>query len=369
MVDFGAVIGDSVNWTKKMLFRPFNLKKWLILAFVAIMAGAMSNGCNLNTSGGNDNRHESSQSCSSSAESLSAAGAAGTCTAPSACSRLSTPEMAVVWTVLGIAILFVLLIVILFTWLGARFSFVFIEDIVKDDASVKKPFADNAEIGNSYFKFALLFMLTFFACVVAMIALGIFIFAKSGLMAALSSPEPSGSAVGGFLLVFIPFLVVFVIVAAGVGIFSTMVVDLALPIMYKDRIRVLAGIGKAWDIVKANKGNFLVYLLIKLGLGIGAGIAYLVVFIIGLLIALVPMILLSVVLYFISMALPAGAVLAYWVIVGIILTPVAFFLLYCLLALNVPFAVFFRTMSMKFLERLDPNYALIPSEREVAPQQ
>jgi hypothetical protein len=286
MVDFGAVIGDSVNWTRKMLFRPFNLKKWLILAFVAIMAGAMSNGCNLNTSGGNDNHYESSQSCSSPA-------------APSDCGQLGTPEMAVVWTVLGIAILFVLLIVVLFTWLAARFSFVFIEDIVKDDASVKKPFADNAEIGNSYFKFALLFMLTFFACVVAMIALGIFIFAKSGLMAAFSSPEPSGSAIGGFLLVFIPFLVVFVIVAAGVGIFSTMVVDLALPIMYKDKARVLAGIGKAWDIVKANKGNFVVYLLIKLGLGIGAGIAYLIVFILGLLIALVPMILLVAVLYFI----------------------------------------------------------------------
>lgn len=367
MVDFGAVISDSVNWTRKMLFRPFNLKKWLILAFIAIMAGAMSNGCNLNTSGGSDNRYESSRSSSPSGG-CSPAAAQGAAAA-SSCGQLSTPEMAIVWSVLGAAILLVLLVVILFTWLGARFSFVFIDDIVKDDASVRRPFADNAEIGNSYFKFALLFMLTFFACVVAMIALGIFIFAKSGLMAALNAPEPSGSAIGGFLLVFIPFLAVFVIVAAGVGIFSTMVVDLALPIMYKDRIRVLSGIGKAWEIVKANKGNFVVYLLIKLGLGIGAGIAYVVVFLIGLLIALVPMILLAVVLYFISMALPAGAALAYWIVVGIILTPVAFFLLYCLLALNVPFAVFFRTMSMKFLERMDPGYALIPSEGKVAPQQ
>jgi hypothetical protein len=363
MVYFGAIIGDSADWTKKALFKPFNFKKWLILTFIALMAGSMSNGCNFNTGGGGgDHHYEESQQ--------KQGGGTGACETPPIVNRKSTGEdVAIMWVFLGAAILFIVVIMVLFTWLGSRFSFVFIDNIVKNDASVRKPFSDNADVGNSYFRFNIVFMLVFLASIAALIGLGIFICFGMGLFTALQAPEPSGKAIGEFLLVFIPFLLVFIMVTCAAGVFMTMLVDLVLPIMYKDRITTLGGIGKAWALVKANKGNFAVYLLIKIGLGIGAGIAYILAFIAGVIILLIPLVLIGVALYFLSMAIPATALLPYWIIVGVILTPVCVFLLFCLTALNLPFAVFFRSMSMKFLEKLDPQYALIPSEKQVAAQQ
>ena len=31
--------GDAFEWMKRMLFRPFDLKKWLVLGFAAFIAG------------------------------------------------------------------------------------------------------------------------------------------------------------------------------------------------------------------------------------------------------------------------------------------------------------------------------------------
>ena len=61
MVDFGAIIGESAEWTKQVLFKPFDFKKWMALTFIALMAGAMSNVCNFNSGGGNNSHYEQKQ--------------------------------------------------------------------------------------------------------------------------------------------------------------------------------------------------------------------------------------------------------------------------------------------------------------------
>jgi len=340
MVDFGAIIGDSAEWTKKVLFKPFNFKKWLILAFIAIMTGSMSNGCNFND-GRNYEESQKGQQEQKQGECVPSDGSAGT----------AGIDAAAAWVILGSVILFIVALLLLFTWLGSRFSFVFIDDIVRNDASIRKPFSGNADIGNSYFKFNIVFMLVFLTALAVFIGLGVAIYVKSAFIA------------------FIPLILVFGAAMLAIGVFMTMLIDLVLPIMYKDRIKALAGIGKAWALVKANKGNFVVYLLIKIGLGIGAGITFMLAFIAAGIVLLIPVVLVVVALYFISKTLPAAALLPYWVIAGVILTPIVIFLLFCLSSLNLPFAVFFRSMSMKFLEKLDPQYALIPSEKQVAAQQ
>ncbi|MBP6943620.1 MAG: hypothetical protein KBB79_01920 [Candidatus Omnitrophica bacterium] len=345
MVDFGAIIGDSADWTKKVLFQPFNFKKWLILAFIAVMAGSMTNGCNYNS--GCDNHYESQQQQQQGGGACGGAGGSGTCAAPSAPGQ----DMSVFWAIFGSVMLFIVAMVLLFIWLGSRFAFVFIEDIVKNDASVKKPFADNSDVGNSYFKFNIVFMGIFIITLLSFVGMGIAIYKQA------------------MYLALIPLVLLFCVVAAAVGVFSVMLIDLVLPIMFKERIKTLAGIGRAWALVKANKGNFAVYILIKIGLGIGAGIAYTILAIGAAIVLLIPIVLVVVVLYSLHKGLPAEAVLPYWIITGIILTPVCLFIIYCLIALNLPFAVFFRSMSMKFLEKLDPQYALIPSEKQVAAQQ
>ena len=355
MVDFGAIIGESAEWTKQVLFKPFNFKKWMVLTFIALMAGAMSNGCNFNSGGGGNGGHHYEQKQAQTAP-------------PIMKQKPAREDVVLISVVAGSIIVFFAVILILFTWLGSRFSFVFLEDIVKNDASIKAPFAVNKEQGNSYFKFNIAFMFIFFTALGLLIFLAILACAKMGVFSALNTPHPDPKAVVELILVLIPFLLVLMLLIFIVSLISVITIDLVLPIMYKENTKILAAWGKAWTLVKNNAGNFAVYILIKIGLGIGAGIVYLLAFIIGFIIVVIPVALLVFVPWLISRTMPAAAILPYWVIIGVILTPVCLFLLYCLMALNLPFAVFFRAYSLKFLERLDPQYALIKTEKPVAAQ-
>lgn len=369
MVDFGAIIGESAEWTKQVLFKPFNFKKWMVLTFIALMAGAMSNGCNFNfNSGGGGDRYKSQQQeqeagrCGSAA--VQAPQGSSAC-APAAQKAPSPAVIGVIITVVAVIALIIIVIALVFMWLGSRFSFVFLEDVVKNDASIKTPFGANGDVGNSYFRFNLVLTAVFLAIFGFLVYLFVVTLMKSGLV---NVPNPPPEQVLKFLLMLIPTLILGFIVFIITAIISLITVDLAVPIMYKERIRTLAAWGKAWALVRKNAGNFIVYILIKIGLGMGAGIVYILAFIIGFIIVLIPLALLVFVLWLISKMVPVAAIIPYWIFFVMILTPVCIFLLYCLMALNLPFAVFFRSYSLKFLERLDPQYALIKTEKPVAAQ-
>jgi len=359
MVEFGAIIGESAGWTKKVLFKPFSFKKWMVLTFIALLAGSMSNGCNFNSGGSNSGHHYESQP-------QSAAQGEEQAMTPITKQKPTREDAILVLTVLGSLIVFFGVILILFTWLGSRFSFVFLEDIVNNDASIKSPFSGNAEQGNSYFKFNIAFLCIFLAVMGLLIFLAALACVKMGIFSALNTPHPDPKAAVGLLLVLIPFFLVLMVFVFIVSIISVIMIDLVLPIMYKEKIKILAAWGKAWALVKKNVGNFAVYILIKIGLGIGAGLVYALAFIICFIIVLIPVGLLGLAFWLLGKVIPVAAVIPYWIVAGLILTPICLFLLYCLIALNLPFAVFFRTYSLKFLERLDPQYALIKTEKPVA---
>ncbi|MDD5546093.1 MAG: hypothetical protein PHO67_02885 [Candidatus Omnitrophica bacterium] len=357
MVDFGAIIGGSAEWTKQVLFKPFNFKKWMVLAFIAIMAGAMSHGCNLN-SGGNGSHYEQKQEQQESAERKP--GSSAQSCAPSA------EETGIIIAVVAVIAVIIIAVALVLMWLCSRFSFVFLEDVIKNDASIKAPFGANADAGNSFFRFNLVFTAAFLAILGFLAYLVVAALVRSGLI---NVSDPTPKQVLEIIMMLLPALIIGSILFIITGIVALITVDLVIPIMYKERIRVLAAWGKAWALVKRNAGNLIVYILIKMGLGIAAGIAYILAFIAGFIIVAIPVALVVLVLWFIQKTVPGIAILPYWIFFGVVLTPVCLFLLYCLMALNLPFAVFFRTYSLKFLEKLDPRYALIKTEKPVAPQQ
>ena len=355
MVDFGAIIGESAEWTKQVLFKPFNFKKWMVLTFIALMAGAMSNGFNFHSGGGNNSHYEQKQEQQQS----------GSCQ-PAKAKAPSPAEAGVIIAIVAVIAVVVIALMLILMWLGSRFSFVFLEDVIKNDASIKAPFGANADAGNSYFRFNIVFTAVFLAILGFLIYLVVVALIKSGLI---NVHNPSPEQVIKFILMLLPTLILGFITFLITAIVALITVDLAMPIMYKERIRTLAAWGKAWPLVKKNAGNFTVYILIKIGLGMGAGIVYLLAFIAGFIIVAIPVALVVLALWLITKTVPHIAILPYWIFFGVILTPVCMFLLYCLMALNLPFAVFFRTYSLKFLEKLDPQYAFIKTEKPVAAQQ
>jgi hypothetical protein len=139
--------GEAFELTKRILFQPFDLKKWFVIGFAAWLA-------NLGGGGGGGfnyqyNRREGVQKLNE------------------VFSQIPHPIL-----VTGVCVLiaFVLVLIILFAWLRARGRFLFIDCIVKNRGAIAEPWRDFRKEGSSYFLFSLLvgFALFAFAAVLSL---------------------------------------------------------------------------------------------------------------------------------------------------------------------------------------------------------
>ncbi|MFA5272316.1 MAG: hypothetical protein WC412_08305 [Candidatus Omnitrophota bacterium] len=357
MVKFGEIISGSLEWTITVLFRPFSPKKWLILGFVAFLGGALIGG-NLNLHSNRD--YHTKEAKAEQLYSQRSLDQSKTCplsnvsqlkdNIKSYLQKIAGPDFVFVFTAIAFAIFLILL---LFLWLGARFHFIFLEDVTKNDASIIAPFKSNRGIGNSFFRFHILlllisliiFVLIVLGCIMALFKIGIF---NPG-----ASPDflKILSALSPFILLLVVFLVI--------SIFIYIIVnDLALVVMYKDRIGIIAAIKKVLSLLGANKLNFLLYVLIKWGLAVCAYLIYNVVYFVTFLGLLFPALTAASFLYFIYKIIPKDVQSVFLAVVVIIAIPIILFLWYCFMCISLPFAVFFRTFSIKFLGKLDSRYNL-----------
>src|SRR5947199_5358453 len=123
--------GEAFELTKKILFEPFDLKKWFVIGFAAWLA-------NLGVGGGGFNyqynRREDVQKLNE------------------AISQIPHPILV---TGVCVLILFVLVLIVVFTWLRARGRFMFIDCVVKNRGAIAEPWRAFQKEGNSYFLFSL----------------------------------------------------------------------------------------------------------------------------------------------------------------------------------------------------------------------
>jgi len=124
--------GEAFELMKKILFQPFDLKKWLVIGFAAWLA----------TLG---------------------AGAGGNFSYPSKRDEVQKvndtinqiPHPILVGGII-LLVVFVLVLIVLCIWLRARGGFIFIDCIVKNRGAVAEPWREFRTEGNSYFLFSLL---------------------------------------------------------------------------------------------------------------------------------------------------------------------------------------------------------------------
>jgi hypothetical protein len=124
--------GEAFELTKRILFQPFDLKKWFVIGFAAWLANLGGGGGGFNYQ---YNRREGVQKLNE------------------AFSQIPHPVL-----VTGVCVLIalVLVLIILFAWLRARGRFLFIDCIVKNRGAIAEPWRDFRKEGNSYFLFSLL---------------------------------------------------------------------------------------------------------------------------------------------------------------------------------------------------------------------
>ena len=223
---------------KRILFQPFDLKKWLVIGFAAWLA-------NLGGGGGSggfnypDNRHEGAQKLNE------------------AISQIPQPIL-----ITGICILvcLVLLLIVLFAWLRARGRFMLIDCIVKNRGAIAEPWHDFRKEGNSYFLFSLVvgFALVIFA---ALLSVPLILLVIKGRYYFFIHRDQLNIYLISAIVAW-AFVILLLIVAWGL-IGSVMV-----PVMYRRRCRAHEAFRAATSLIATHPGEILLYVLFVLVLAI-----------------------------------------------------------------------------------------------------
>jgi hypothetical protein len=136
--------GEAFELTKKILFQPFDLRKWCVIGFAAFLAH-LGSGFNFNY---NYNRPAGVRQLPAGTREI-----------------LDALHQIPVWLlVLGVVFLVTLILamMVVFAWLRARGRFMFIDCIVKNRGAIAEQWREFHEQGNSYFLFSLLVGCGFF---------------------------------------------------------------------------------------------------------------------------------------------------------------------------------------------------------------
>jgi hypothetical protein len=363
------LIGLSVRRTKRILFQPFQLKKWLLLLFIACMSGSLfSGGLNYSFNPGGwmpKKAHAASTDIISREGQADQGQSQGVqpflgvhkylgmklFAASRKVERLPLIIVAPVFLLFGL--------VFLFMWLGARFRFIWYDAIVKNDASIKEPFRHLKRQGNSLFKLYL------FMGVLVMLGIACFFFwiaFNVGNVGAGWDHVSQGSFktwVGLFAPILLSGLALFLFLT----IVSVFIHEFVLPIMVLEETTFIPAWRKFLWIYRGHTKRFWIYLIVSLGLSILMSLIAVILVMAAALTLLVVGGIVSGLLYFLFVFLLKTNLL-FTVILFILGVPSLIVSILMFLSVGLPFAVFFRHFSLYFLGNLHCGYAPLPLKEE-----
>ncbi len=290
-------ISEALEHTKNVLFKKATAGKWFVLGFCAFLAQLGQGGINFNFIGDFGNFNQS-HTPHHGFDNI-----------------VHNTESWLPWAIMIGIIVFIIVmaIVLLFLWLGSRGSFMFLDGVVHNRAAVVKPWKEFRFLGNSLFRLKLALMLIFFG-----------IFLVFGIIVALIV-----TALGSdnALFIVIPAALIFLCAVILAIIIMVCVEDFVVPIMYHRNIWASDAFQYfRHEILPGRYGSFILYFLMRFVLGIASTILVLAAGI------------LTCCIGFIIMAIPYIGTVA-----------------------MLPFPVFFRSYSLRFLEKIGPEWRIIPA--------
>jgi hypothetical protein len=233
--------GEAFELMKKILFQPFELKKWLVIGFAAFLA-SLSGGF---TSSFNPlSRWSTREDNKAIAESFHDVWSEG------------QTEWWVI-ALIAAGALFILALVLVVAWVGARGRFIFTDCIVRNRAAIVVPWKEFRVEANSFFMFSVLAVLT----LITFATVGIL-----GLALPLILPGHGARPGTGLLIAFCFFLFVLVCLAFGFAL----TLQLMIPVMYRQRCRAMDAFRQTLRLIVDRPGPVLLYMLFFLVLVIAA---------------------------------------------------------------------------------------------------
>jgi len=227
--------GEAFELMKRILFQPFDFKKWLVIGFAAFLCGHYSAGgfgFNFPSPGGNFGVNRAER-------------------------NFAAPDFGQ-WqpwlpVLIGVFALLFLVLVLVLMWLRARGNFIFLDGIVRNRAAIAEPWCEYRKEGNSYFWFSIAVV---FTAMVLVGALMLVIFVPL----AWANPQPHGANAAAFIIIGIIVFLVWISFAIAFTVISFFMV----PVMYLRRCRALDAFREVARLVLRNLGSFVLFILFSI---------------------------------------------------------------------------------------------------------
>jgi hypothetical protein len=319
-------ISPAFARTKQMLFRPFRFRIWARLAVVALMTGELGSGGFSYSGRGLPSRQGSDQ------------GLAGLRLA-------SEPSWELVrgylpWILLGAAVLGALFL--LWIYADCVFRFILFDAVLSDRCQLREGWRRWRSRGRRYFLWAIVFIHVAVFLLLVVAGLPIYLAWRAGWF---NKPDQHfGVLLVGGLLLFLVVLALFVALA----VIDLLARDFLVPVMALENLNVLEGWRRLGPMLRAEKGAFAGYVLMKIVLAVGSAILFSIVNLLALLVLLIPLGLIGVLLFFLAKAAGLTWTLSTILLVAALGLLALAAMLYVIGFLYAPGLVFFQSYTLHF---------------------
>ena len=247
-------VGRALDRVKLVLFQPFDLGKWFVIGFCAWLAflgeGGGGGGPHFNfPSGGSRHGH-------------------------SARHELERAWDFIVgnlyWIIPLVAALVVLGFVlwVVFTWLSSRGRFMFLHCVALNQAQVVEPWGQYSREGNSLFLFRIVLGLISMVLILPLVVVGVVVGWRLFM-----AGRPTVPGILGLVAVVLSVIVLAIVFA----LIENLTKDFVVPLMYVRRRRCRECWGELLGLLRAYPGEFILWLLFQIVLGLAIGVLVLVV--------------------------------------------------------------------------------------------
>lgn len=234
---------------KKALFKPFELRLWLVIGFTAFLAQLTEWGGGGNSGISNKGNHDFNLG--------------DVVNAPGNAINWLTENPG--WFIFIIFVAFIIIaLAVVLTWLSARGKFMFLHNVAHYQSEVSKPWHEYRKEGNSLFLWLLGFgFISFlFICLDIVLLYGI-----------LSNIYWSDPPVSVIVFNFIGLGLLFLLTVIIISFIERFLNDFVVPIMFKHRISCIDAWGRYWTILKKHFFSFILYGLFYFLIAIVIGMA------------------------------------------------------------------------------------------------
>lgn len=252
-------IGPAYRRIGEILFRPFNAGHWLILGLLSFLqllgggggGGGFGNGFRLGRQAeGEQFQEEMRQGASWMSE--------------------HWPIVAVLGFIL---LLIALVVAVVFAWLSARATFCYIDAIATGRVQIARPWKEHGKLADSYFFWRILLWLV---TIPIALLLAIPFLVAMWTMLTTQGEISIARALFGSLVVFLSALALALFMIA-MGLVQLFLSDVVAPIQYIRGLACSAAVREGLQIVGANLGAVLLYVLMRLLFALGFTVAVILI--------------------------------------------------------------------------------------------